>query len=113
MEERIYCHLQTDCFVLSELFSVDRHIEAGIETHPTLRETKSQTALRVCVCVCVCVGVMSRKIYIWKMKKNDKQIGILLYTVYILVNEFKPELCFSFGRKLLEMSPPLYSQLWF
>ena len=25
MGERIYCHLQTDCFVLSELFSVARH----------------------------------------------------------------------------------------
>ena len=35
----IYSHPQTDCFVLSELFSVARHrtLEAGIETRPTLR----------------------------------------------------------------------------
>ena len=25
MRERIYCHLQTDCFVVSQLFSVARH----------------------------------------------------------------------------------------
>ena len=30
----IYCHPQTDCFIVSQLFSVARH--AGIETCPTL-----------------------------------------------------------------------------
>ena len=35
----IFSHPQTDCFVLSELFSVARRrtLEAGIETRPTLR----------------------------------------------------------------------------
>ena len=32
-----YCHPQTYCFVVSQLFSVARTLEAGIETHPTLR----------------------------------------------------------------------------
>ena len=35
----IYCHPQTDCFVLSELFSVAKHArrsKPGIETNPTL-----------------------------------------------------------------------------
>ena len=40
----IYCHPQTDCFVLSELFSVARHTERY-----------------ACVCVCVCVRRIIRK----------------------------------------------------
>ena len=30
MGERIYCHPQTDCFVLSELFSVARHVGCSL-----------------------------------------------------------------------------------
>ena len=33
----VYCHPQTYCFVVSQLFSVARRLDAGIETRPTLR----------------------------------------------------------------------------
>ena len=34
----IYCHTQTDCFVVSQFFT-SRTLEAGIETRPSLRHT--------------------------------------------------------------------------
>ena len=44
--KHIYCHPQTDCIVLSELFGVPRH------TH-----THTHIYIYLCVCVCVCVCV--------------------------------------------------------
>ena len=44
----IYCHPQTDCFVLSELFSVARQYLIYIYIYIYIY-------MYVCVCACVCV----------------------------------------------------------
>ena len=56
----IYSHPQTDCFVLSELFSVARH--AG-SSKPGSKPVQLYVRLcfryvYICVCVCVCVLVV-------------------------------------------------------
>ena len=62
----MYSHPQTDCFILSELFSVARHagrskpgskpIQLYVRPH-THTHTHTYIYIYVCVCVCVCVCV--------------------------------------------------------
>ena len=62
----IYSHPQTDCFVVSQLFSVARHIgrlklglkPAQLYVRLSIRMLSQQYIyIYICVCVCVCVCV--------------------------------------------------------
>ena len=49
--EHIYCHPQTDCFVVSQLFHVARHTRV-------CACVRACVSVCVCMCVCVCVAMV-------------------------------------------------------
>ena len=68
----IYCHPQTDSFVLSELFRVARH--AG-RSKPGSKPT--QLYVRLSVCVCVCAMCVRFKTLNSEVTHNFKLLGLI------------------------------------
>ena len=71
--ERIYCHPQTDCFVVSQLFSAIRHAgRFNLESKPTELYTRLGIQPLRHIYMCVCVHVYRSII---RIAKRIREIG--------------------------------------